>query len=118
MTKPKAFASRAIPEKGLAMVRANCEADIWTDELPPPREVVLERIRRVDGILSFLTDQTYHLFNSNTLAQMKLDNIIAPHIASASKATRDKVAEMAANNLLAELRGEKLPHCVNPEVYD
>jgi len=44
--------------------------------------------------------------------------VIVPHIASASVATRGKMAEMAAQNLIAGLRGEPLPHCVNPEVYD
>jgi glyoxylate reductase len=48
-----------------------------------------------------------------------LDNcLIVPHIASASRATRGKMAEMAAANLLAGLRGERLPTPVNPEVYD
>jgi lactate dehydrogenase-like 2-hydroxyacid dehydrogenase len=42
--------------------------------------------------------------------------IIVPHIGSASVATRTKMAVMAAENLLAGLRGEPLPHCVNPEV--
>lgn len=43
--------------------------------------------------------------------------IITPHIASATRATRDKMATMAAENLVAGLRGERLPYCVNPEVY-
>ena len=48
-----------------------------------------------------------------------LDNcLIVPHIASASPATRGKMAEMAALNLLAGLRGERLPTPVNPEVYE
>jgi glyoxylate reductase len=39
-----------------------------------------------------------------------LDNcLIVPHIASASRATRGKMAEMAAENLLAGVRGEPLP---------
>jgi glyoxylate reductase len=42
--------------------------------------------------------------------------IVVPHIASASVATRTKMATMAAENLLAGLRGEPLPHCVKPEV--
>ncbi|GAB4526579.1 MAG: D-glycerate dehydrogenase [Anaerolineae bacterium] len=42
--------------------------------------------------------------------------IVVPHIASASVATRTKMATMAAENLLAGLRGDPLPHCVNPEV--
>ena len=50
---------------------------------------------------------------------LTLDNcLVVPHIASASRATRGKMAEMAADNLLAGLRGERLPTPVNPEVYD
>jgi glyoxylate reductase len=44
--------------------------------------------------------------------------LIVPHIASASRATRGKMAEMAAANLLAGVRGERIPTPVNPEVYD
>jgi len=42
---------------------------------------------------------------------------VLPHIGSASIATREKMASMAAQNLLAGLRGERIPHCVNPGVY-
>ena len=44
--------------------------------------------------------------------------LIVPHIASASRATRAKMAEMAAANVLAGVRGERIPTPVNPEVYD
>jgi lactate dehydrogenase-like 2-hydroxyacid dehydrogenase len=43
--------------------------------------------------------------------------VITPHIASASVRTRTHMAEMAAANLIASLHGERMPHCVNPEVY-
>ncbi len=43
--------------------------------------------------------------------------LVVPHIASASVVTRGKMAQMAAANLIAGLKGEKLPTCVNPEVY-
>lgn len=47
---------------------------------------------------------------------LTLDNlIILPHIGSASVATRKNMALMAAENLLAGLRGEVPPDCVNPE---
>ena len=50
---------------------------------------------------------------------LTLDNcLIVPHIGSSSVATRDKMAMMAAENLIAGVRGERLPNCVNPEVYD
>ncbi len=40
--------------------------------------------------------------------------VIAPHIGSASFPTRRTMAVMAADNLLAGLRGELPPNCVNP----
>jgi glyoxylate reductase len=49
---------------------------------------------------------------------LKLDNvIITPHIGSASFRTRKRMSLMAAENLLAGLRGEVPPHCVNPEAF-
>jgi glyoxylate reductase len=49
---------------------------------------------------------------------LELDNlIITPHIASASQATREKMATMAAENLIAGVYGKRLPNCVNPQVY-
>jgi lactate dehydrogenase-like 2-hydroxyacid dehydrogenase len=50
---------------------------------------------------------------------LTLENcLVVPHIASASRATRSKMAAMAAANLIAGVRGERLPTPVNPEVYD
>jgi phosphoglycerate dehydrogenase-like enzyme len=50
---------------------------------------------------------------------VRLDNcLVVPHIASASRATRGRMAAMAAANLLAGVRGQRLPTPVNPEVYD
>lgn len=47
----------------------------------------------------------------------ELDNIvIPPHVGSATIATRNKMAEMAAANIVAVLNGQMPPNCVNPEV--
>jgi glyoxylate reductase len=49
---------------------------------------------------------------------LKLKNcLVVPHIASASWRTRERMSVMAAENLIAGLKGERLPNCVNPEVY-
>lgn len=49
---------------------------------------------------------------------LSLDNcLIVPHIASSSVATRTRMAVMAAENLIAGLKGDRLPHCANPQVY-
>lgn len=50
---------------------------------------------------------------------LKLDNvIILPHIASASVATRTKMAVMAAENCVAGLKGEVPPNLLNKQVID
>jgi glyoxylate reductase len=54
--KPKVFVTRLIPDEGLEQVEAFCQADVWQEELPPSREVLLERVQGVDGLLSLLTD--------------------------------------------------------------
>ena len=57
MAKPKVFVTRIIPDAGFDLVKAACEVDLWTDELPPLYEVLLERVRGVDGLLCLLTDR-------------------------------------------------------------
>ena len=47
------------------------------------------------------------------------DNVvITPHIGSASRRTRELMADMAVDNLLAALRGERMPHLANPDAVD
>jgi lactate dehydrogenase-like 2-hydroxyacid dehydrogenase len=57
MNKPRVFVTRPIPDRGLDVIKNFCDADVWTDELPPSREVLLERVRGVEGIVSLLTDR-------------------------------------------------------------
>jgi glyoxylate reductase len=49
---------------------------------------------------------------------LELENcLIVPHLGSASKKTRDMMSLLAAQNLVAGLKGERLPNCFNPQVY-
>ncbi len=56
-TKPKVFVTRIIPDAGLNKIKEACEADIWTDPLPPPPEVLRERVADCEGLVSLLTDK-------------------------------------------------------------
>lgn len=50
---------------------------------------------------------------------LKMGNVVlAPHIGSGSYETRMKMCMMAADNLLAWLKGERPPNLVNPEVWN
>jgi glyoxylate reductase len=43
--------------------------------------------------------------------------VVIPHMGSATYRTRAAMADLAVGNLLAALRGERMPNCANPEVY-
>lgn len=50
---------------------------------------------------------------------LDMDNaVVFPHIGSSTVETRNEMARCAAENIIAGLRGERLPYPVNPEVYD
>jgi lactate dehydrogenase-like 2-hydroxyacid dehydrogenase len=54
---PRVFVARIIPAEGLDAVRAGCEADVWEDDLPPPRDELLRRVAGCEGVLTLLTDR-------------------------------------------------------------
>jgi len=56
-------------------------------------------------------DPSNPLLNMPTVA-------VFPHIGSATVEARDGMASLAANNIIAAFEGRRLPHIVNPEVYN
>jgi glyoxylate reductase len=51
------FVARRIPDAGLAPIAAAAEVDVWPDRLPPPADVLRERVKDCDGLVSLLTDR-------------------------------------------------------------
>jgi lactate dehydrogenase-like 2-hydroxyacid dehydrogenase len=50
---------------------------------------------------------------------LRLENaVVFPHIGSATKETRDAMSRCAAENIIAGLKGERIPYPVNPEIYE
>jgi len=52
----------------------------------------------------------------NPLLEMQ-NAVVLPHIGSATIETRTAMATLSVKNILAGLKGEQLPECLNPEVY-
>ena len=55
--KPKVYVSRLLPKPAMDRIHSFCDAEVWEGELPPPREVLLEKVRNAEGLLSLLTDK-------------------------------------------------------------
>ncbi len=54
--KPKLFMTREIPERGLKKIKEHFEVDLWPEEAPPPKDVIIERVKDKDALVSLLTD--------------------------------------------------------------
>lgn len=57
MSLPKVFVSRVIAQEALDRITQATEMEVWPEELPPPYEVLLEKARDADGLLTLLTDR-------------------------------------------------------------
>jgi lactate dehydrogenase-like 2-hydroxyacid dehydrogenase len=56
-SRPHVFVARRIPEEGLRLIQEAADAEIWPDDLPPPRDILLQKVAGCDGILALLTDR-------------------------------------------------------------
>jgi glyoxylate reductase len=57
MTRPRVFVSRQIPDVGLQLIAAQCEAEVWPERLPPSPAVLRTKVRDCVGLVSLLTDR-------------------------------------------------------------
>ncbi len=58
MPRPRVYVARRIPGPGLELVRREADVTVWpTDEVPPPRDVLIQEAAASDGIISLLTDR-------------------------------------------------------------
>jgi glyoxylate reductase len=56
-SRPRVFVTRRIPAKGLDQITSSTEAEVWPGELPPPYEVLREKVKGCAGLVSLLTDR-------------------------------------------------------------
>jgi glyoxylate reductase len=57
MTKPRVFVTRVIAQEALDKIAEASEMSVWTEELPPPYTVLLEKVQDTEGLLTLLTDK-------------------------------------------------------------
>jgi len=55
--KPRVYVTRLLPQAAMDKVHSFCEAKVWEGELPPPRDVLLQNVPEVEGLLTLLTDK-------------------------------------------------------------
>jgi glyoxylate reductase len=77
MARPRVFVTRRIFAEALEMLSAEAEVDLWTDEMPPPRDVLLDKVQGIDGLLCLLTDRVDSELFDRAGPQLKVVSQIA-----------------------------------------
>lgn len=104
-----------ISEKELKMMKKSAVL-VNTSRGPVIDEIALARALKAGEIWAAGLD-VYEWEPEITPDLLELDNVVLlPHIASATFETRTKMGLMAVENVLAAMRGEQPPNCLNPEV--
>ncbi|MBA7548023.1 Glyoxylate/hydroxypyruvate reductase B [subsurface metagenome] len=57
MTKPRVFITRVIAQEALDKIAQATEMEVWPEELPPPYEVLREKARDAEGLVTLLSDR-------------------------------------------------------------
>ncbi len=53
----RVFVTRRLPEEALRIVQVMAEMEVWPEEEPPPRDVLMEKVAEAEGLLCLLTDK-------------------------------------------------------------
>jgi len=57
MSKSKVYVTRAISDRGLKIIKKRFNVEVWPEYSPPPKEVIIEKVRDVDALVSLLSDR-------------------------------------------------------------
>lgn len=77
MTKPRVLVTRNIFPEWIDAIFAECDGELWEEETPPPRDVLLEKVKGVDGLLCLLTDGVDAELMDTAGSQLKVISQIA-----------------------------------------
>jgi len=54
----KIYLTREMPEEAMRILRSRFDVEAWTDETPPPKSLLKEKVKDVDGLVCLLTEET------------------------------------------------------------
>ena len=57
MPKRKVYVTRELPERGLKIIKAHFDTEVWPEYAPPPKKVIIDKAKDVDALASLLSDK-------------------------------------------------------------
>lgn len=57
IARKRIFVTRALPESAITLLKSRFDVEVWTEETPPPKSLLIEKVKVVDGLCCLLTDK-------------------------------------------------------------
>jgi glyoxylate reductase len=57
MPRPVVYVTRELPERGLNIIKKHFDVEVWPEYAPPPKKVIIDKVRNVDALASLLSDK-------------------------------------------------------------
>ena len=55
--RKKIYVTRRLPEEAMKLLEEKFDVDVWTGEMPPPKGVLMEKVKDIDGLICLLTEK-------------------------------------------------------------
>jgi len=57
MAKPRVYVTRRLDQQAMDRIEPVADMEVWEEELPPPYDIIREKAREADGLLTLLSDK-------------------------------------------------------------
>ena len=51
------YVTRRLPEEAMRLLKSKFEVEVWPEEMPPPKKVIIEKVKEADGLICLLTEK-------------------------------------------------------------
>jgi glyoxylate reductase len=53
----KIYVTKELPEEAMRILKSKFEVEVWQGEMPPPKSLLVEKVKKADGLICLLTEQ-------------------------------------------------------------
>lgn len=55
-TRKKIYITRQLPDEAMKILKSKFEVEVWPKEMPPPKSLIIEKVRKAEGLICLLTE--------------------------------------------------------------
>jgi glyoxylate reductase len=54
--RKKIYVTRQLPDEAMKILKSKFEVEVWPEEMPPAKSLIIEKVKKADGLICLLTD--------------------------------------------------------------